>query len=144
MKPFTFLATALLALVVAGAVSAESILVRMSPQGLKATGFHVTTQKLESGRIEFKISRELSKSQKPGRSASLEVGDERGVIVRCQVDGERSTKSVVYRFELMPEFERGSVFTLCEDLTDPAKPGSEKILGGADYYQFHLADFSAE
>lgn len=124
----------LLACVPAGAVKLE---MRMSPQTLAGNGFKLTARE-EDGTVRFQLTRDLSKTQWPGRSAYLTIGGEAGTIARCEVAGEKQGNNLVYRFSIAPENARRSRLTYTEVQTGP---GEEKLIGGGTYFEFNLADY---
>jgi hypothetical protein len=129
-------------LVAALPASAITLFERMAPGTLKGSGFTLSTRQLPSSRTEFKITRDLAKSHKPGRYAELVVRNGSAIITQCDVEGERIRGTITYRFEIGSQYVRDSVFTVTENLDDPQHPEEPKMVGGADDFEFRLADFA--
>jgi hypothetical protein len=141
MKTRTLLASAALVLLAALPALALKLLVHLTPRNLAAQGFAVRANKQENGTIEFRVTRDLSKSHWPGRSAMLEIRGTGTSTVRRLLEPEKRDNTLTYRFEIAPADAARATLTISEVQTDRY---GNKLVGGGTIYEFRLADYAVQ
>jgi hypothetical protein len=131
-----------------GPVLAEKIKVDLTQDNLKVHGFAVDTTRNTNGTIDVTIRRDLAKahSLEPGsdlelvRTATLEVEGPTGIIVRCQLQGDTETGSVVYQFTIGHDQFSHTGFRLSEIDDYKKSAHREHMVGGGTIFELNLAD----
>jgi hypothetical protein len=151
MKTLALVVLAAVVLSICGEALAVKRQVQLGRENLKEQGFAIAAAKREDGSIDVSITRDLSKARSFDeasglelvRTATLDVSDQSGTIVRCNLEGERAegaAASIVYRFTIASEHVAKAHVTVSE-IDDYKNRGDQPhLLGGGTFFELKLAD----
>jgi len=140
------IAAVVLLLVMSGAAFAENSSERVTPQAAKDRGFSIAVEPGKDGAVQVTVSRDLSKagSLPPDspvelcRTATLTVGGDSGLVLRCNLEGEAEKGAVVCRFTLDKKLAGQSRLSIAEMIC--RKNRRPSVAQGNTFF-FQIADF---
>lgn len=121
----------------------------IKPEFAHELGFSTNVKRNESGELEFKVIRDLSKARSVPpdselmirRSATLKVFNSTGLVVSCDLEPTKDGQTQIYRFTVAREYVPLSYLTIAE-IDDYKDASREHLIGGGTFYRIRLADFT--